>query len=178
MPSGNVRLRAEKRGQTMKFEDPKFPWFKMYVSSFGKLTTNRTIVSSLVKWGKMAESDARAYMIGGNNPEIRFVDLTSPSTPSMLQLYRDFPWSVTLDISLLSNYENTAGRGGQAQWVTGAGLRVPRVGVAMLESLIIGHLRVFSLDDEDRVFSNAQTSVLAFENEVYGRLDAPQGTTW
>jgi hypothetical protein len=111
-------------------------------------------------------------------PEILFVDLTSRSTPSTTVQQRDFPWSVTLDVTLLSNYESTAGRGGQSQWVTGAGLRVPRVGVAMLESLIIGHLRIFSPDDDDRDFSKAQLRAFAFENEVYGRLDAPPNTTW
>jgi hypothetical protein len=52
-------------GQIMKFEDPNSPWFRMYVSSFGQLTTNRKIVSSLMNWGKMTEDEARAYMTGG-----------------------------------------------------------------------------------------------------------------
>jgi hypothetical protein len=161
----------------MKFDDPdrRFPAFRLYVWDFGRLTTHRPIVSGLMKWGKMTEAQVRAYLAPGHNPAIVIVD---SSRYSVTKAFANFPYSVDLNAVAVLAYESTMGKGGQAQFVTGSGLRVARVGVSMLGALIVGHLRVFSPDDDDHVSSTALIRVQAFEDEVYGHIDVPPGTTW
>lgn len=161
----------------MKFDDPKhlFPAFGLYVSDFGRLVTHRPIVSSLMKWGKMTEAQARAYLTPGHDPAIV---VEAQDRYSLTKAFANFPISVELNAASVKAYDSTVGKGDQAQFVTLSGRRVARVGVEMLSALILGHLRVFSPDDDDRVFSRAVLRVTAFENEVYGDLTIPPGTTW
>jgi hypothetical protein len=161
----------------MKFDDPRheFPRFGLYVSDFGHLTTNRPIVKALVTWGKMTETQAQTYLTPGSGPSIVLVERKNYSPKNAVF---KFPLSFDLDIELVKTYETTSGKGNAALWGTGSGKRVARVGVAMLEAIIRGHLRVFSPDDDDRDYAKALPRVVAFEDEVYGGLTPTPGTSW
>jgi hypothetical protein len=161
----------------MKFDDPKreFPAFRLYVTDFGQLTNNRSIVNGLTNWGKMTESQAHFYLIPGSGPSIVLVERKSYSPKKAVF---NFPLSFDLDLETVKTYEVTSGKGNAALWVTGSGKRVPRVGVAMLEAIILGHLRIFSPDNDDRDYAKALPRVVAFQNEVYGGITPPPGTSW
>jgi hypothetical protein len=153
----------------------EFPRFKLYVTDFGQLASNRSIVTGLTTWGKMTESQARTYLIPGSGPSIVLVERKS-YWPNKAVI--NFPFSFDLYIEMVKTYEMTSGKGDAALWVTGSGKKVARVGVAMLEAIIRGHLRVFSPDDDDRDYVKALPRVLGFQAEVYGGVTAPPGTSW
>jgi hypothetical protein len=161
----------------MRFKDTagRYPRFKNYLSlDFGHLAKNDKIINGLIKWGKMSRTQAVSYIISGTIPEIAIAD---EKDYLIDKAFENFPFTITMNKIVVDEFEMTSGKSNSSVHKTASGALIHRVGLAVIDALIQGHLRVFSDDDDDRIYSRSLLRVAAFEDEVFGGVVAASPIT-
>jgi hypothetical protein len=153
----------------MKFDDPdnEHLTFRTYLSDFGKLATpdkdgkDNAVFDAVVKWAKISSDQARSYIGWGSGPMVVLGDKSDKEN------LREFPYKLFVPARMVDTFEK---KDKSAMILTGRGKNVFKVGVFLLEAIIVGSVGIFSQDDKDADPSKLNKQVGGFEADAYGGL--------
>jgi hypothetical protein len=155
-----ARLSTER---VMQLYDPdgKYKRLDSYLRwDFSEMRVNEAVVNALAKWGQMLTADARNYLSSGHGPYIRVVadlDKTKTNNPVL-----DFPDVIYLIESIVNSFEKNDE---SSRLGTGNGKRIYKVGLTILENIILGHRSYYHLQKD---IAKLGLPLLSFERELYG----------
>ena len=154
----------------MNFDDPggTHKDFKNYVQfSLGNLAVpdgdgkDHTILEAMTRFSKLPTEQTRRFLGFGTKP------LITLGFKSMRDNIKVFAENIFVPTEMVEDFE---AKKKSASLHTNGGRSMPKVGVFLIEAIIVGSLFVFSSDDDDRDVAKLNGVLTAFEKEVYGGI--------